>query len=177
MGEIILVVLELCEFFLHRLAHRGKRPIHADDHVGANRTGSIRFCVEKVRGRFVRIDVGALMIEMHSDVRITLRRFDHDRVERRATDRVDVFVWIDIVRREMQVAGFVVDHASAHRDGVSQHFVGDADPLERVNPARREREIDRPPADNITFARIGPSLVKIDIISATPQIRGEQSSG
>jgi hypothetical protein len=69
-----------------------------------------------------------------------------------------------------------VDHAAAHRDGVSQHFIGDAELLERVNPARREREIDRSSADNIAFARIGPSLVKIDIVPAPPQVRAEQSA-
>ena len=59
----------------------------------------------------------------------------------------------------------------------SQHFIGDAELLERVNPARREREIDRASADDIAFARVGPSFVKIDIVSAPPQVRREQSAG
>jgi hypothetical protein len=59
---------------------------------------------------------------------------------------------------------------------VLQHFIGDAELLERVNPTRRERKVDRPSADDIAFARIGPSFVKIDIVSAPPQIRRKQSS-
>ena len=76
-----------------------------------------------------------------------------------------------------KIAGFVMDHAAAHRDGVSQHFVGDAELLERVNPARRERKVDRPPADEVARARVGPSLVKIDLVSAPPEVGGEQSAG
>jgi hypothetical protein len=76
----------------------------------------------------------------------------------------------------MQIAGFVVDHSAAHRNGVLQHFVSDAELLKRVNPARRERKIDRPSADNIAFTRISPPLVKIDIVPAPAQICGEQSS-
>src|SRR5438094_8506594 len=66
---------------------------------------------------------------------------------------------------------------AAHRDGGPQHFVSDPELLERVNPARRERGIDRAPADNIAFARIGSSLVKIDIVATAPQVGGEQSAG
>ena len=131
----------------------------------------------QIGDRFGQIDIGATMIEMHAHVRITLRGFDHGRVERCAADRVDAFVRIDIVRREMQIARFVVNHPAAHRDGVAQHFIGDPELLERVNPARGEREIDRASADDIAFARIGAPLVKIDFVSAPPQIRREQSAG
>ena len=58
-----------------------------------------------------------------------------------------------------------------------QDFVGDAELFERVNPAGGKREIDRASADDIAFARIGPAFVKIDIVSAPPEIRGEQSTG
>ena len=130
-----------------------------------------------MRGCGIEVDIGAAMIEMDSHIRITLRGFDHGRVERGAADRVDVIFRVAVVRGEMQVAGFVMDHAAAHRDGVSQHFIGDAELLERVNPARRKREIDRPSADEVARARVGPSLVKIDIVPAPPQIRREQSAG
>ncbi len=46
-----------------------------------------------------------------------------------------------------------------------------------MNTARREREVNRPPTDNIAFARISAAFIKIDIVSAPPQIRGEQPSG
>ena len=77
----------------------------------------------------------------------------------------------------MQIARFVVDHPAAHRDGVPQHFIGDAELLERVNPAGRKREIDRASADDVAFARISPAFVKIDIVSAPAQVRCEQSAG
>jgi hypothetical protein len=44
-----------------------------------------------------------------------------------------------------------------------------------MNPARRDCEIDRAPADNIPFTRVGSPLIKIDIVSAA-QIRREQSA-
>jgi len=46
-----------------------------------------------------------------------------------------------------------------------------------VDSARGERKIDRSSADKVAFARIGASFVKIDIVSASPQVRGEQSTG
>ena len=76
----------------------------------------------------------------------------------------------------MQVTGFVVNHPAAHRDRVLQHFVSNAELLERVNPARRERQIDRPPADKVARARVGPSLVKIDLVSAPTEVRRKQTS-
>ena len=73
---------------------------------------------------------------MDAHVRKVLCRFDHRRVQRRASDRIDVLVWIDIVRRKMEPAGFLMDHPAAHRDRVLQDFVRDSDLLERVNAAR-----------------------------------------
>lgn len=174
-GEITFVVLELCEFLLHRLAHRGKRAVDTDDRVSARGHLTV-FCFQRA-DRFGQINVDAPMIEMDSNIRIALRRFDHSGVERGATDRVDALGWINIVRREMQSAGFVVNHPAAHCDRMFEHFISDAELLERVNPTRGKREIDRPPPDNIALARVGPPLVKIDIVSAPPQVRAQQSAG
>ena len=127
--------------------------------------------------RFGQIDISATMIEMNPHVGITLRGFDYTRVERRAPDRVDAFFWIDIVRREMQIAGFIVNHPAAHRDRVLEHLIGDTELLESMNPSRREREIDRSATDDIAFARVSPSFVKIDIVSAPPQVGSEQAAG
>jgi hypothetical protein len=66
-----------------------------------------------------------------------------------------------------------MDHATPHWDRMAQYIVGNTELLERMDPARREREINRPPSDNIAFARISPSLVKIDIVPTPPQIRSE----
>ena len=99
------------------------------------------------------------MIESHAHVRITLRRFDHGGVERGATDRIDAFVRIDIVWRQMQFARPVVNHATAHWYGVLQDFFSEAKLLERVNAARGKREVYRATADDIAFARISASLV------------------
>ena len=126
--------------------------------------------------RGVEIDFGAAVIEMHADVWIALCRFDDRGVERGASDRIDAFVRIDIVRGKMQLAGSVVNHSTAHRDRVLQYFVGDSDLFERVNSARRNRQIDRAPADDVSFARISAPFVKIDFVSAPPEIRREQSA-
>ncbi len=77
----------------------------------------------------------------------------------------------------MQRARFVMNHPAAHWDGVAQDFIGDAELFQGVNPSGREREVDRPTADKISRARIGPAFVKIDIVPAPPQVRGEQSAG
>ena len=77
----------------------------------------------------------------------------------------------------MQIAGFVVNHAPAHRDGVLHYFISDAELLERMNSARGKRKVDRAPADEVPRARVGPSFVKIDLVSALPQVCGKQSPG
>jgi hypothetical protein len=46
-----------------------------------------------------------------------------------------------------------------------------------MNPARRERQIDRATADEIPGARIGPALVKLDDVAAPAQIRRKHSAG
>ena len=153
------------------MPHRGKRAIDAD-HGISFRSSLTLFCFE-IGDRFGQIDIGATMIEVDPHVRITLRGFNYSRVERRASDRVDAFFRIDIVRREMQITRFIVNHPAPHRDRVPEHLIGDAELLKRVNSARRKREIDRAPADNVAFAWISPPFVKIDIVSTPPQVRCE----
>jgi hypothetical protein len=68
--------------------------------------------------RFVQIDVGAFVIEMDAHIRITLRRSITAGVKRSPPDRVDAFLGIDIIRREMQRPGFIMNHPAAHRDRV-----------------------------------------------------------
>ena len=103
-----------------------------------------RLCTgrDEIRGGGIKIDVGAAMIEMNAHARITLCRFDHCSVQRSATNRIDEFVRIAVVRGKMECAGFVVNHTAAHWNGVPQHFIGNAELFERVNSAGREREID-----------------------------------
>jgi hypothetical protein len=163
-GEITLVVLKIFQFLLHRLPHCGERTVDANQGI-TFRSNLTLFCFQ-IADCFGQIDVGAAMIEMDTDVRITLRGFDYRCVERGAPDRVDALFRIDVVRCEMQIARFIVDHAATHRDGVPQHLTSDPDLLERMNPARRDCEIDRASPDNISFPRVGPALVKIDIVSA-----------
>src|SRR4029077_9678105 len=107
-------------------------------------SGPGRFYIgrNEFRGNGIKIDVGAAMIEMNAHARITLCRFDHCSVQRRATNRIDELVRIAVVWGKMEAAGFVVNHATAHWNGVPQYFVGDSELLERVNSAGREREID-----------------------------------
>ena len=62
-----------------------------------------------------------------------------------------------------------MDHAAAHRDGVPQHFIGDAELFERVNSAGGKRKIDRASADDVSLARIGAAFVKIDLVTAASQ--------
>jgi hypothetical protein len=59
---------------------------------------------------------------------------------------------------------------------VLQYFVGDPELLECVNPAGGEGKVDRPSADEVAGARIGASLVKVDLVPAFPQIRSEQTA-
>ena len=60
---------------------------------------------------------------------------------------------------------------------MAQDVVGDSKLLERVNPTRRKRKVDRPPANKIARARVGPPLVKLDLVSASPEAGCQQSSG
>ena len=70
-----------------------------------------------------------------------------------------------------------MNHPAAHRDGVSQDFIGDPELLQRVNPACRKRQIDRAPADEVPFARVSAPFVEIDLVPAPPEICREQSAG
>ena len=69
-----------------------------------------------------------------------------------------------------------MNHPGAHGDRVLQRFMREADLFERMNAPRRDREIDRPPADDVAFARISAPLVKINIVPAPAQVRGEQAA-
>src|SRR5215216_7034777 len=122
------------------------------------------------------MDLIAFVIEMHADIRITLRRFNNRGVERCASDRSDTFFRIDIVRAKMQCAGSIVNHPTAHRDRMLQCFLGDSDLFQCVNAACRNCQIDRAPANDVPFPRISAPLVKIHFVSAPTEICREQSS-
>ena len=77
----------------------------------------------------------------------------------------------------MERTGFVVNHTAAHWDRMPQHFISDAELFECVDAAGRKREIYRASANDVSFAGIGASFVKIDIVAAAPQVRGEQPAG
>src|SRR6266567_669518 len=69
-----------------------------------------------------------------------------------------------------------MNHAPPHWDRVLQDLIGNAKLLERMNPARGNREINRTTPNNIAFAGISPAFVKIDIVSAPAQICRKQST-
>ena len=68
-----------------------------------------------------------------------------------------------------------MNHPAAHRDRVLQRFFSDPDLFQRVNPACRNRQIDRAPADDVPFARVSAPLVKIHFVSAPSEICCEQA--
>ena len=125
--------------------------------------------------RRVDIDAGALVIEMHANFGIALCGFDNGCVERCPPDRVDTLFRVDVIRREMQRSGFVMDHPAPHWNRVSQRFISDTDLFERVSAACRNRQVDRAPADDVPFARVSAPFVKIHFVSAPPEIRREQA--
>jgi len=125
--------------------------------------------------RRVDIDAGAFVIEMDTNVRITLCGFDNGRVECCASDRINTFFRIDIVRAKMQLAGSIVDHPAAHWNRVPQRFISEADLFQCVNPACRNRQIDRTSADDISFTRVSAPLVKIHSVSAPSEICRKQA--
>ena len=77
----------------------------------------------------------------------------------------------------MELARFVVDHPAAHRDGVLQDFIGNAELLERMNSTGGKRQIDRAAAHEVAGARIGSPLVQLDLIPAPAEIGREQPAG
>lgn len=117
------------------------------------------------------------MIERDLDVGITQRGFNDSRIQRGASDRIDVFIGIAVIGGKMEVAGFVVDHPAGHGDGVTEDFIRDPKLFERVNSASGEGEINRAPANDVPFARIGAALVKRDLVAAAPEISSEQTAG
>jgi hypothetical protein len=69
-----------------------------------------------------------------------------------------------------------MDHPAAHWNRVSQRFISNPELFQRVNPACRNRQIDRAPADDVPFARVSAPLVKIHFVSAPSEICPEQAS-
>ncbi len=126
--------------------------------------------------RRIEVDVVTAVIEFHPDIRITLSSLDDDGVEGAAADGVDALIRVAIVGREMERAGFVMDHASAHRDGVLQDFIGEAELLEGMNAAGGESEINRAAANSVACARVGPALVEVDLNTSPAEKSGEQAS-
>src|SRR5204863_98741 len=93
-GEIALVVLEIVDLELHRLAHGRERAVDADDGITVRgddiglrgRHGRLYTGFDELRGGGVEIDIGAFVIEVYAHVWVTLRCFDHGGVERAASD-------------------------------------------------------------------------------------------
>src|SRR5438132_3671227 len=126
--------------------------------------------------RRVEINPSAPVIEIHTNVGITLCRFDYCRVERGASDRVDTFLGINVVWRKLQCTTAIMDHPAAHRDRVSQRFLGNPNLFQRMDPARRNGQVNGASADDVPFARISAPLVQIHLVPASSQIRCEQSA-
>ena len=76
----------------------------------------------------------------------------------------------------MERAGFFMDHAAPHRDGVLEDFIGKAELLEGMNAAGGEGEINRAAANGVAGARVGPAFVEINLDAAPAEEGGEQSS-
>jgi hypothetical protein len=76
----------------------------------------------------------------------------------------------------MEGAGFVVDHASTHWDGVAEDFVGDPELRKGMNPAGGKREVDGASPHGVPRTRIGPAFVEIDLVTALPEEGAEQSA-
>lgn len=76
----------------------------------------------------------------------------------------------------MEVAGFVVNDAPAHWDGVPHYVISNAELFQGVNSARGKSEIDRATADKVPRARVSPPLVKIDLNSPTAEESGEHTA-
>src|SRR4051812_41116893 len=69
-----------------------------------------------------------------------------------------------------------MDHPPAHRDRVLEHLLRKSDLLERMNAARGKREIDRTTANEVPGARIGPTFVKLYLVTASAEICSEQTA-
>jgi hypothetical protein len=67
-----------------------------------------------------------------------------------------------------------MDHPAAHRDGVSQDFISDAELLERVDAPCGKGEIDRPAADEISGPRIRAPLIQLHLIAAPAEVSGQE---
>ena len=117
-----------------------------------------------------------MVIEFYPHIRITLGGLDDDGVEGAAADRVDALIRVAVVGREMESAGFFMDHAAAHRDCVLEDFIGKAELLKGMDAAGGEGEINRAAANRVTRARVGPAFVEINLNAAPTEEGGEQAS-
>src|SRR5947208_3106310 len=111
------------------------------------------------------IHLGTAVIEEDADVGITKRGFDDSSVQSGAADGIDVLPRIAVVGREMQLARLLMDHPARHRNRMAKDFIGDTELFEGMDATSGKGEVDRAAADNITLTRIGPTLVKFDVVT------------
>ena len=107
--------------------------------------------------RPLEVDVDDPLPEAHRHP-VQLGRVEQLRVEAGARDRVDGVPAVGAVRLERELAVRVVQHPPAHGQRLRQHGVREADPLEGVDAARRQREVDGAAVVGTRHARVGAAL-------------------
>ena len=178
-GELLVVVVEPLLAHLGELlrgergAQRRARPVGTDRDPERHLVHrAVRIAQAQALLREAGTD--ALLIEMHTHVRVCERGRDQHAVEIGAPHRPDDLVRALPVGLQRGGAGELVHHAAAHGDEERAHLGHEARVLERADAARGEREVDRAAALGAALARVAAPLVERHLQAAPRQQQGEQ---
>ena len=108
------------------------------------------------------------LLEAEDHAGFLLCSIEQQGVEAMAGDRVDRLRAVGAVGLERQLAVAVVHHPPADRQPTREDVLGQADAFQRVDPPRRQREVDRT-ACRGRAARVAAPLVQRDVVTAAGQ--------
>ena len=158
----------------HRLPHRAVRAVGTDDDLVGDGVAAAGALQRQLAG--LGHDDRRPLLEVEHHAGLLGRGVEQQRVEPVPGDRVDGLRAVRAVGLVGQLAGAVVHHPAPHGQPVAHDILGEADPLEGVDAAGREREVDRA-SRRAGEAGVRATLVQRDVVAAPRQVDGQQGTG
>ena len=159
----------LAHLSVQRGAQGGGAAVAPDDHLGAHVPARL-----EARDAQVEVVVDELVVEEEGDAAGLLRPRHQQLVQSAARHGVDVLGLAAPVGEQRERAVQGVRHPPHHGHGLAQHVVVQPDLVQRVQAAGGHGEVDRPSGGDVHLPHVGPSLVDVDLETATGERQGEE---
>ena len=112
--------------------------------------------------------------EVDADAPRLLRPGHQELVELAAGHRVDELAFAAAVGKQGELPVQCVRHPAEHRDRLAKHVVVEAYLVQRMEPARGDRQVDRAAGGNAHVAHVGPPLVHVDRVPLASEHERQQ---